>query len=406
MSVRPCEGRSQAAPAFTDTGFWPATSWAEKVYGGLFALLVLSFYFFPDQAGRNLILYATALAAHAFLGDARLWKYAYGRPAGWAVLSLVLPPLLSLAWSSGAGPDALKRLSIAAYCLLLVYLGAARLLPRWRHLVDPLAVLMLMAGNVASLAAVVSWLIYGSSPGVIRLEGVWGLDNPVHGSILLLASTLVVLWQIVTGRRGLVWLGAMIVPLTYVMLAGSRMAMAAYLVVVIAMVASQGRRAAGVVAGSILGVAAITVGLVGVDTAAEIWLARGISFRDVVWEQVWLAYRECNPLIGCGIGTPLDIGFGGVASHRAHSIFLAALYHQGLLGLAIFAGALGWLVHRGFRYGGRVQGWVWALGFVLLANLTSGHHVLVRASLFWPCFWIPVMILAATGTGSSRANGT
>ncbi len=404
--MKPYEGQAQAAPPCTDAGSWHAASWAEKIFGGLFALLVLSFYFFPDQAGRNLILYATALSAHAFLGNAGSWKHAYGRPAGWAVLVLALPPLLSLTWSSGAGPEALKRLGVAAYCLLLVYLGAVRLLPRWPHLSRQLADLMLMAGNVAGLAAIVSWLIHGSSPGVVRLEGVLGLDNPVHGSILLLASTLVVLWQIVRGRRGLVWLGAMIVPLTYVMLAGSRMAMAAYLVVAVAMVVSRGPRAATAAIGGILGIALITVGLVGVDTAAEIWLARGISFRDVVWEQVWLAYRECNPLIGCGIGTPLDLNFGGVVSRRAHSIFLAALYHQGLLGLAVFAGALGWLVYRGFRYEGSVQGWAWALSFVLLANLTSGHHVLVRASLFWPCFWIPVMIVAASGRGSSRANVT
>jgi hypothetical protein len=97
-----------------------------------------------------------------------------------------------------------------------------------------------------------------------------------------------------------------------------------------------------------------------------------------------------------------------VEGHRAHSIYLAALYHQGLLGLIVLLAGTGWLLYRGFTVpgadAGTVRGWAWALAYVLLASATSGDHVLVRATLFWPYFWIPVMVLAVTCRGSLRSG--
>ncbi|MEQ8857239.1 MAG: hypothetical protein RIC56_01200 [Pseudomonadales bacterium] len=311
------------------------------------------------------------------------------------MLVLVLVPASSLAWSAGASVDVEKDLLIAAYCLLACCFGMAQVLHRRPSLSESLALLLLAAGNVAAAASLVAWGLAGTGEPA-RLVGVWGLDNPVHGSVLVLGSTLPALALMLAGRRSRRWVAALALPLAFALLAGARTAAAAYLLAALALVGSRQPRAAAWAAMAALVVAGVGLWLIGVDRAIEIWLSRGLSYRDVVWQQVWTAYRDCPALVGCGIATPLSVEFAGVRGERAHSIFVAALYHQGLVGLTLFVGAVAVLLWRGVRDAAAdVQGWAWMLGFVLLANATSGDHLLVRGSLFWPCFWIPALVLAA-----------
>lgn len=378
------------------------TSSDVNAFAGLLGLLVLSFYFMPDQAGRNLVLYLAALSAHAFMRFPEAWRAAFGHSGGWMLLLAVLPPCVSLIWSTSVSADTSKDLLIAAYCILAIYFGVAWVLRTRPRLAEQLPVLMLIAGNVAGAVAVARWL--ASLPGaeVMRLEGVWGIDNPVHASVLLLVATLPVLFQVLHRARHRLWLMGLAIPIAFVVLAGSRAAAASYVVILMAMTIGRSFRwAAGIlVAFLTIGVAAVVV--IGADALGEIWLSRGISFRDVVWSQVWDRYLDCNLLLGCGTATPLQITFGGVVGARAHSIFVAALYHQGVLGLGLLLLALGWLLWHGVRSrNAMAQVWSWMLAYVVLANTTSGDHVLVRATLFWPSFWLPVMVTAAMCRESS-----
>jgi O-antigen ligase len=187
-----------------------------------------------------------------------------------------------------------------------------------------------------------------------------------------------------------------------VAVAGARSAAAAYLVVLLGMAAAWRPRAAlWVVAGAVLlGAAAVVI--LGSDVMGEVWLARGLSFRDVVWQQVLAAYEGCNALIGCGLAAPPHVELGSRIGERAHSILLATLYYQGLLGLIVFVAGLGWLLWRGLRHPASPdhRGWACMLGYALLANLTSGDHILVRGELFWLYFWLPAMVTAAMSRGT------
>lgn len=384
-----------------DSSTGTVASWSGRIFGGLFGLLVLGFYFIPDQAGRNLVLYLTALSAHAFLIHSRAWSKCFVSGGGRTLLLLVSMPLLSLAWSTGASADELKRLLIAAYCVLAIYVGVSQLLEFRPSLATTLAILMLLAGNFAGAAAVAYWAVSTPPAGAFRLEGLWGLNNPVHASVLLLGGTLPVLYQTLRGERSWRWLFALVLPVCFVVVAGARAAAGAYLLVVVAMAGAWKPKAVAFVLLSTITLVGAALLLLGAGNIEEVWVARGLSYRDVVWQQVWSAYRECNFAVGCGLATPLSVNVGGIEGERAHSIFMATLFRQGALGLAVFIGGLGWLLWHGFRSDcTAVRGWACMLGYVLLANLTSGDHVLVRASLFWPSFWIPVMVIASSGRES------
>lgn len=383
---------------------------ASRVFGGLLALLVLSFFVLPDQAGRNLVLYLAALTGHAFLLRGRGRRLAYGHPGGWIVVALVLFPLMSLVWSTEASADQVKDLLVAGYCVLIIYVGLAWLLDDQPVIADRLASLLAVAGSLTGAAAIFWWILSAASGGGHRLQGIWGIDNPVHASVLLLGGTVPVLAQVLRGSRSRWWLLGLLVPACFVLLSGARTAAGAYLLVVVAMTAARRPRAAAWVLAGTLVLAVGAVVLLGTEMTAEVWLARGLSYRDLVWQQVWQAYGNCNALVGCGIATPLSLEFAGKVGDRAHGIFLAALYHQGLLGLLIFVVGVGWLLARALRpqtpAGSPLRAWGWMLGYVLLANLTSGDHILVRADLFWPSFWLPVMVTAAMSRESSRPGST
>ncbi len=374
-----------------------------RVFAAAFLLLTLSFYALPDQAGRNLLLYVAALLAHAGLVRIAVVQRAFREQGGLILLLLIAVPVASLVWSREAAADDVKDLLIAAYCLVTVYLGVAWVAQWQPRAAATLANVMVIGGSAAGAVALGYWVGSGPEPGAFRLEGLGAIDNPVHASVLLLGGTLPVLVGVLQGRRHVAWLAGAVVPVCFAALAGARAAAVAYLLVVAVIVWRLRPGLLVWLAGLLVAAAALLVTLLGAG-AAEIWIERGWSFRDTVWHQVWNAYRACSVPFGCGIATPLSIEVADVVGERAHSLYLAALYHQGVVGLAVLLGAAGWLVWRGLtRMDGRAAGWACMLAFTLLANLTSGDHLLVRGSLFWPAFWIPVMMICAT-TGTENRS--
>lgn len=391
----------------------------------LLALLIASFFFVPDQHQRNWFLYLAAATAHGFLFNRHTLATAFAGRAGFTVPLLLAVPVLSLAWSGPVAGEQAADLLLAAYCILVVYVGVAHLSRHTPRALERLQQTLLAGANLGALLSLAHWAAT-YEPGLPRLRGVLGLDNPVHASILLLAATLPVCTGVARGTLGRRWFWACAAPLGYVLVAGARTALAAYVLVVAVNLGLRLRRRTLVAAAAVIGLAA-AVALMGSDALRAIWLDRGLSYRPEIWAQAWAAWSACNPLVGCGIAAPLGVEYlPGTVTDRAHSLYVAALYHQGLLGAAVFLGAVGWLLYcsrgtstamrddgaRGRRWAalpGCRRDWLVVLVYVLLASATSGDHILVRTTLFWCYFWLPVMVLAApatalTGTENSAAD--
>ena len=390
----------------------------------LLALLIAGFFFVGEQHQRNWLLYVAAAAAHGFLFDRRTLCNAFAGRAGWTVPLLLAIPLLSLTWSGPVAGDVAADMVLAAYCILLVYLGVAHLAGNAPWAFERFQQALLLGANLGALLSLGHWAAtYG--PEWPRLPGWLGLDNPVHASVLLLAATLPVCTGIAQGRLRLPWMGACALPVAFVLLAGPRTALVAY-VIVVAFVFRPRLRPRAMLAGAVVLGLAGGAALVGSDALRAIWIGRGLSFRPEIWSQAWSAFLSCNPLIGCGIASPLEVEYlPGTVTDRAHSLYVAAIYHQGLLGAAVFLVAMAWLLWcvRGRAVAapaastrkplsawriplpGQRRDWAVVLVYVLLASTTSGDHILVRTTLFWCYFWLPVMVLAASTTAlSEREN--
>lgn len=389
-----------------------------RIFAVLLALLVASFFFVPEQHQRNWALYLAAATAHLFLFDRSTLKGAFAGPCGWAVPALLAMPVLSLAWSGPVAAESAGDFLLAAYCVLLIYVGVAHLVRHSPQVIERLQQTLLLGANLGALISLGDWIAsYDAS--FPRLPGALGLDNPVHGSVLLLAATLPVWNRFAERSVRPWWLLAVVAPCAFALLAGPRTALAAY-VLVVAFVLRPRFPPRAMTAAALLLVAAGVAALYGSDALRAIWLDRGLSYRPQIWGQAWEAYLACNPLTGCGIAAPLAVEYlPGIVTDRAHSLYVAALYHQGILGAAAFLGVALWLLfcargvplvrrdrpgHPGGTPAAPVQAtpqlrrrdWAVILVYALLASTTSGDHILVRTTLFWCYFWLPVMVLAAS----------
>ena len=315
-----------------------------RAFSILLALLIASFFVVGEQHQRNWFLYLAAAAAHGFLFDRETLRFAFAGRAGWTVPLLLAMPLLSLAWSGPVAGESAADLLLAGYCILLIYLGVAHLTRRAPHALERFLQALLLGANLGALLSLGHWAATWN-PEWPRLAGWLGLDNPVHASVLLLAATLPVCTGIAGGRLRLRWAWAGVAPVAFVLLAGPRTALVAYLMVV-ALVCGPRLRPRTMLAGAVVLGLAGGAALIGSDALRSIWLDRGLSWRPEIWGQTWSAFMSCNPLIGCGVATPLAVEYlPGVVTDRAHSLYVAAIYHQGVLGTAVFLGALGWLLN-------------------------------------------------------------
>ena len=384
-----------------------------RTFTVLLALLLVSFFFVPEQHQRNWVLYLAAATAHGFLFDSQSLRRVFSEPSGWAVPALIAMPVLSLAWSESVATESAADLLLAGYCIVTVYFGVAHLVRRDPQCLAAAARTLLVAANLGALVSLGHWVAnYDASAP--RLAGALGLDNPVHGSILLLATTLPVWTGVARHRLRYRWLCACFAPCAFALLAGPRTALVAYVVVVAFIL---GLRPRTIVVASVLTGLVGAAALMGNEALEAIWLDRGLSFRPLIWGETWAAFLACNPLLGCGIATPFQIEYApGIVTDRAHSLYVAVLYHQGVLGGLVFLAIMAWLLRgalsqttgAAFAPGSTAvrpladqrRDWALMLVYALLASTTSGDHILVRTTLFWCYFWVPVMVLAASAGGA------
>ncbi|MEM6709150.1 MAG: O-antigen ligase family protein [Pseudomonadota bacterium] len=384
---------------------------AAALFRLLLLMLVASFALLPEELQRNWLLYLTAsVGLMQLLDPAHRRRLRHHRP-GIGLLAILALPVLSLLWASaGADPvdssDAIKDALVAALCIVGVYVGLAHHESRHpgfeRRLFHGLVITALTASWIA---LAIWWFTLRADAPRPRFEGAWTFINPVHASIFVTSVGVLSIkwWLDGSDRGGLVALATNLTALVLLSVAGARTAAAAYVVIFAGLILTHRPRLALPIAAAVAVIVAAAVGVVGLDDLESIWLSRGLSFRLEIWQQVIDQTRDCSVFVGCGLTTPLFIDTGLEQGERAHSIYLALFYHQGLIGLVVNLLALGLVLRHGLQRG--KTPWLGMVGCGLLANLTSGDHLLVRAELFWMYFWLPLLVIAGSSQPLPHSSG-
>ncbi|NWA28919.1 O-antigen ligase family protein [Pseudomonas gingeri] len=325
-------------------------------------------------------------------------KTLLGEPIIAGFLALCIWLCLSVLWSPPANPDfGMMKIPLQP---LMLFAGCAMLLQYRNEALKPL----MFCAAIIALVATISYLVPFIStyaPGE-RMIGRAAFTNPLLSSHLF--GFFCIYWLcmcITTQRLPTLWLSvpAMAIMLIAIIATGSRTPLVALVLSSVWLsIVSRNRRALIMVAGVLLGSAAILL------LFPEILGDRGGSYRLQIW-QVALGKIAEHPWIGHGYNSDLHIDVGiGYLLAEPHNFALGVLYYIGIIGMIPWAFVLFWGLLSGYRQ--RLQP-LFVLASTLLvygigAGLTEGGAVLTRPREHWFLLWIPLALIAGLSIVNRR----
>lgn len=347
---------------------------------------------------------ATYVLGVLVLCSPTLWRAAAdSRLAACAGTLLVYLVLTSL-WSEELNAADALRMCVRALvlgCFVLAFADSVARGAAHEHIGRWFA----LAGGLVAVAAIGSFLLDPPPEG--RLHGLGRVHNSVTAAQAFSVVTLVALdaaWRTPSSRWRLLAGASALVATLAVLLSGSRAAWAALplgvAVLLLARTATSPGRFLGLLAATAAALGLVVAVLVTGDLTRDYILPRGDSFRFAIWESVVADVVRQGLWFGRGILTPDDTLLGDLTFRHVHSMYLAVLFHGGIVGCVLFAGALGGTALVLVRGLGSPDA---RLALALLVAgavfwLTDGRQLVDRVGVHWWLFWLPL----ATAIGLAR----
>ena len=130
------------------------------------------------------------------------------------------------------------------------------------------------------------------------------------------------------------------------------------------------------------------------ETANEILLPRGDSFRPTIWSVTIERVLSDSLIFGRGILTSDDVVVGTLTFDHAHNMYLSLLHQGGLIALSLFLFVIAQTLRVLIRHY-EEQDAKLALALMTLAltsYLLDGHELIDKVGETWFLFWLPVGI--------------
>lgn len=347
---------------------------------------------------------ATYVLGVLVLCSPTLWRAsADSRLAACAGTLLVYLVLTSL-WSEEPNTADALRMCVRALVLGCFVLAFADSVARGAaH--DHIGRWFALAGGLVAVAAIGNFLLDPPPEG--RLHGLGRVHNSVTAAQAFSVVALLALdaaWRARSSRWRLLAGASALAATLAVLLSGSRAAWAALplgvAVLLLGRTASSPGRFLGLLAATAAALGLVVAVLVTGDATRDYVLPRGDSFRLAIWESVAADVVRHGLWFGRGILTPDDTLLGDLTFRHVHSMYLAVLFHGGIVACVLFAGALGGTAFALVRGLGSPDA---RLALALLVAgavfwLTDGRQLVDRVGVHWWFFWLPV----ATAVGLVR----
>ena len=316
--------------------------------------------------------------------------------------------VLTSLWSEDPGAADAVRMGVRALvlgCFVLAFANAVARDAAHEHIGRWFA----LAGGLVAVAAIGSFLLDPPPEG--RLHGLGRVHNSVTAAQAFTVVALVALdtagrtraprWRLLAGA-------AAVAATLAVLLSGSRAAWAALplggAALLLASRTSSSARFVGYLGASAAAMALAVAVLATSDFTRDHLLPRGDSFRLAIWESVLADILRHGLWFGRGILTPDDTLLGDLAFRHVHSMYLAVLFHGGIVGCVLLAAAFGGtaftLVRRLDAPDARLALALLVAGAVFW--LTDGRQLVDRVGVHWWLFWLPVATAAGIAARSKQ----
>ncbi len=360
-------------------------------------LIVLSFVSVLLLNSQSAASWPTYFLALGMLASVRQWNDVFRLRMVWALAGLVGWLVLSGLWSSPWEIDDFVSMLIRGLLTFLFVVAFAEGQIRG-HLQRWLGLALTVAGVGAAIAAIL--LYYEHPPVDGRLAGV-GINTQViaalvHGVVLMF------LLNAVLTERSPAWkafaaVGILIVG-SAIYLSDSRTAwvsvsLGASIFALSHMIRNRARFVPAVILLAV-GLLVMTLALAMTEAGREFVLPRGTSYRPEIWRAALDRILDGNLWVGLGVNTSDDFVIDGQTFLHPHDLYLAVLYHGGIVALG-FLVALILLVLRSLWRNYEALDAKLALGLfsgALSAFLLDGHELVDKVGAAWLLFWLPVAL--------------
>ena len=329
-------------------------------------------------------------------------------------LALIAYFALSTLWSAGLDPWARASMLMAGFAtaafFLLAWIECSRMSPQGFLLASRL---MLGAALLSVLIVLLNWAIFHPEwLFVRRLRAVGVLNRANMGAFVLCALAVLAQWRLSEGRTVAERSTAaafLVLSALLILLSGSRgglatfaLSQAAFFVLHRPLDLRRCIIMGGFGLAALAGVALLYFGDI-LPEKSRLFARPSGAFRLAIWNEA-IALWQTRPIFGHGAGT--EQVFAGKPEHP-HSIWVAALFYGGVVGLALTAATIVLALVRAMAVPERERrALVLALMAVaLLATLAHGTLPISRARDFWLFFWLPLALAFAQGGAPQKDDG-
>jgi O-antigen ligase/tRNA A-37 threonylcarbamoyl transferase component Bud32 len=309
--------------------------------------------------------------------------------------------LLSLLWSPEHNPD--TDLFKRPLHTFMLFAGCGLLLHYRNELLKPIFFCAALIALVVSTCNLVAFA-HTFSEGARMIGGRGALDNPLLSSHVF--GFFCVYWLyicITTKRLQVLWFSvpALAIMTAAVLATGSRTPLVALVLTVLWLsFVSRNRRSALMIAGMVLGAAALLL------LYPELITNRGSSFRFELWSMSLQRIAE-HPWIGHSYNSELYLTLAkGKELREPHSFALGVLYYVGIIGFIPWIFMLGWGMYKSFKERSQPL-FILAsslLAYGIGAGLTEGGGILSRPKEHWFLLWIPLALIAGLSIAQRRRS--
>lgn len=306
---------------------------------------------------------------------------------------------LSTLWSGGDGSlkDAAKY-CLYIYCLMLGIEGVTS-----RFSSQFIATYIVLVGGVAACAYLLAMLL-GDVPvsafvtgrySLNQMAG-WGPGNPINSAVIF-GIMAIAAWWLLPNKKWPLQLGLMVLfalAVTLMFVTKSRGPLLALAVIVLLIISFRRSKIDLIVLSLGVVLIAVVAALSNLDAVVAERVASP-NYRGVIWTEVLQQFKS-HWLIGRGLGNDAEIAISnGMVVTHSHSSLFEAFRTGGLLGGLLFISMALLLVRHSFR---RPAGYFFLLWLIygVMCLSTNGRALIIKPSVEWTAFWIPLFLLYFT----------
>ncbi len=294
-----------------------------------------------------------------------------------------------------------KQFSRAFY-ILVFCIGIAYISERHPIAFERILTVLIFAASLVALASILYWAYQYGFDFSKRLTGITRAEHSIQGAAAFAVIYLMALMRLYRTKsfwKILAYGFAVLICLSFIILAQTRGVLIAAAASTLVFLLIK-RDFKPVLILMLLAAGFLLISSFWIDWSHLLErLTRGMHERPLIWQYVWHEFLN-HPWFGNGTLHDTEIKINGRSVFHAHNIYLATLFHGGIVGLALYLAMVGSALYYAYK-NSTEEKYLFAfitIIFASVAMLSDIGKVVLSPTDLWLYFWFPLgLVLTSKG---------